>query len=264
MIAAKSNSGLMIKSVVKALSILDLFVSTRQPLSATAISRETGLNFSTTHHLVATLRECGYLEQDAASRRYRLGPRALQLALAAEDLLELPERARPVLRELALRVRESANIAVLDGGEVVYVGQASSPAPIRMFTRIGARAPVHCTGVGKVFLAFRPEEEAMVLASASGYTRFTNTTITEWQSLRQELQRIREQGWSVDREEREEGVACVAAPVRDASGSVCAALSVSGPAGRILQRLGSLSSEVTRAAQRLSLDLGHGLRGMLD
>lgn len=249
--------GTTIASVQKALSILDLVVERRAAVGVTEASRALGYSFSTTHHLMATLRACGYLEQDPASRKYRLGISALRLGLVAGDGFDLCDRAAPVLRDLAQRVNENANLAVLDQGEVVYIQQAPSTRTSRMFTRLGARAPLYCTGVGKVFLAHLPPDRARACFDAAEKVRFTARTLTRWSDLCAELDRIRAAGWAADREEREEGVACLAAPVRDAGGELCAALSLSGPAGRILPRADELAPAVVAAATALSAQLGY-------
>ncbi|MEW6523866.1 MAG: IclR family transcriptional regulator [Bacillota bacterium] len=246
-----------IGSVEKALAILDLLVERRAPAGVTEISRTLGFTFSTTHHLISTLRASGYLDQDPATRKYRLGLGALRLGLVAPDFFDLHSRAGPVLQELALEVNESANLAIFDHLEVVYIQQASSSRPSRMFTRLGARAPLYCTGVGKAFLASLSPAEARARFEASRPTRFTGSTVVDWPSLKAELEHIRQLGYALDREEREEGVACVAAQVRDASGKVCAAMSVSGPAGRILPRAAELAAGVMAAAGRLSSGLGY-------
>lgn len=251
----KKSKPTVIRSVQKALSILDLFLE-KQALNVTEISGLLGLSFSTTHHLVSTIRDCGYLRQDKVARKYRLGPKAFQIGIAAQDTIDLVHISRPILRDLASRVNENVNLAVLDHSEIVYIAQASSMRMITMFTRLGARAPLHCTGVGKVLLAYMDMKDAKTLVDTAGYQSFTRNTITEWYILERELREIKLRGYAVDREEREEGVFCVAVPVMDFSGEVCAALSISGPVGRIAERVENLVDEASKAAKKLSIKLG--------
>lgn len=246
----------LIGSVEKALSILNLFGERQTDLSVIEVSRSLGLNSSTTHHLIATLAAGGYLEQDSETRKYRLGLKALEIGLAAQQSMSLLERARPLLAELADALNESINLAVLDQNEIVYVHQATTSRPTSMFTRLGARAPLYCTGVGKVFLAGMEPSDAKRAAESSGWKRFTRQTLTSWDALEAELETIRRQGFAVDREEREEGVSCVAAPVRDFSGRVCAAISVSGPSTRIQQHISSVAEQICETADELSKSLG--------
>lgn len=247
----------MVGSVEKALSILDVFVDRRRALGVTEVSKALGLNFSTTHHLVSTLCGCGYLEQDPATRKYRLGLKALEAGLAAQESFALLERARPILRELAASTNENVNLGVLDRAEVVYIEQAASSRTIAMFTRLGARVPLYCTGVGKVYLSAMGLEEARAIAESQGWRRYTGNTLADWPSLERDLAATRKRGYAMDREEREEGVACVAAPVRDFTQQVCAAISVSGPAGRILPRAQDLAAATVAAAGDISVALGY-------
>ncbi|MDP2859153.1 MAG: IclR family transcriptional regulator [Bacillota bacterium] len=255
-----SRNPTIVSSVERALSILDVFMEARQPVSVTEVSRSLGLNFSTTHHLVSTLCASRYLEQDPGSRKYRLGLKALELGLAAGESFTLLERARPVLGELAALVNETVNLVVRDGASVVYVDQAASSRTISMFTMLGARAPLYCTGVGKVFLAEMDAEEIKPLLEAGQAHQYTRNTLTSWDSMEPELRCIRADGYSVDREEREEGVACIAAPVRDHTGIVRAAISISGPAGRVMPKVSDLAREVRQAGSTLSESLGYRAR----
>ncbi len=246
-----------IASVEKALSILNLFAERRCDLSATEVSRHFGFNFSSTHHLLATLVAGAYLTQDAKTRKYRLGIKALELGFAAREAFLLAERAQPFLEELSAEINENVNLAVLDGHEVVYIQQVTSSRALSMFTRLGARAPLHCTGVGKVYLADMPPGKARDLAELGGWIGYTPSTITNWDDMQQELVIISEQGYAIDHEEREEGVVCVACAVRDFSAEVVAAISVSGPSTRMLQRLDCVAKHATKYARALSHSLGY-------
>ena len=146
---------------------------------------------------------------------------------------------------------------MLDGAEAVYIQQVESRQMLRMFTQLGARVPLHCTGVGKVLLAWRSEEEVRQLLGPEPLAAFTPHTLTRVDAVLQELERVRRLGYAVDREEREIGVRCLAAPVRDATGRVVAALSLSAPAVRLPERrLAELAPVVLETTRELSLRLG--------
>ena len=156
------------------------------------------------------------------------------------------------MRGLAEKMGESVNLAILDRGEVVYIHQAEGRGMMRLFTRMGARASVHCTGVGKCLLAWLPPEEILTHLPPEPFARFTPYTITSRAEFLKVLANVKRQGFALDDEEREEGVSCVTAPIRGPQGVVVAAISVSGPTTRI-KRLGKLAlkAEVKAAAQAI-------------
>jgi len=161
------------------------------------------------------------------------------------------------LRELMEVSQESANLAVLEKNSVVYIEQVPVPGrTVRMFTQPGTYAPVHATGTGKAILAFEPEEVRDSIIRQIDLTHFTLNTITDPERFREELDRIREQGYALDFEEKEEGVRCLAAPVFGPEGNVVAAMSISGPAGRLSEtRLEELVPEIKRIAAACSENL---------
>ena len=152
--------------------------------------------------------------------------------------------------------QESSNLATLDRNAVVYIEQVPAPRMVRMFTEPGNRVPPHATGTGKVLLAYHGEEVAESVIQQTGLVRFTPHTVTDPRRLRQELAAIREQGYAVDSEEMEEGVRCLAAPVFGPDGKILAAMSVSGPAGRLNEaRLEELIPHIKRIAGEFSRNL---------
>jgi IclR family acetate operon transcriptional repressor len=218
------------------------------------IGSEVGLAGGTVHRLLSTLTARGYARQNPATRKYVLGPRALTLASAVRERLGV--LARPFLRELMEISGESANLAALDKNSIVYMEQVPAPRMVRMFTEPGNRVPPHCTGTGKVLLAYQPEEAVDSIIRRSGLPRFTPRTITDPDRLREELACIREQGYALDTEEMEEGVRCLAAPVFAPDGKVLAAMSISGPAGRLdEERIRELIPHIRRIAESFSASL---------
>ncbi|MDR7416993.1 MAG: IclR family transcriptional regulator [Armatimonadota bacterium] len=245
-----------VRSLLRGLQVLEILA--RDPeLSLTEIARRAHLPFSTTHRLLETLCRRGFVTQPEASGRYRLGLKAFEVGIAFLASHRLPEVARPVMVDLVKHLNETANLAVRDGREAVYVLQVESPRMLRLFAHPGARHPLYCTGVGKVLLAWEPEPEVRSLLGSGPLPRYTPRTLTDPEAVLQELRAVRARGYAVDREERETGVRCVAAPVRDATGRVVAALSVSAPATRLpYRRIPEVAGATLAAASRISRLLG--------
>lgn len=244
-----------VQSLERALDILEVLGRSEGELGVSEIGLSVGLANGTVHRLLSTLTRRGYARQVADSRKYTLGPRAITLASSSRE--RLGPLARPFLKELMEVSRESANLAALDRNSVVYIEQVPAPRMVRMFTEPGNRVPPHASGTGKVLLAFQPPESVKAVLGRSGLARFTPRTVTDMDTLLEELERIREQGYATDYEELEEGVRCVAAPVSGAEGRVVAAISISGPTGRLgPERLQEIVPEIKRIAADLSRSLG--------
>lgn len=174
-------------------------------------SGATGLSAGTVHRLLGTLVSRGYVRRNGKTRRYGLGLRALTLAITARE--RIGPLALPFLEDLMQRCQETANLAVLEDGSVLYIEQVLPPArTLRMFTDPGNRVPLHATGTGKVLLAYQPPRLIEFILDRTSLSRQTVSTITDMAQLRAELQQIRKDGYAADYEEQEEGVRCLAAP----------------------------------------------------
>lgn len=245
-------------SVRRALSIVD-YLGEHQDLrglSLAELARGVSMNKSTVLRLLAPLRDFGLVELDADTERYRVGLKALQWGQACLSGLQLRSIAAPHLHDLMEASRETVHLVIYDHAEVVYVDKVESPNTIRMFSRIGLRMPAYCTAVGKAFLAYLPEP-AFEEVVARGLAPRTPNTLASPEALRQDLERVRVRGYSVDDVENEPEVRCVGAPVFDHSARVVAALSVSGPASRVTpERIEELGRLVKRAAEEISERLG--------
>lgn len=217
-----------VQSVDRAFALLELMATAGGDATLSELAARSGLPLPTAHRIVRTMVASGYARQ-LPSRRYALGPRLIGLGDAASRLLG--EWARPQLAELVDDVGETANLAMLDGDEVVYVAQVPSRHSMRMFTEVGRRVPVHCTGVGKALLAQLPAVQVQALLVRAGMPAQTPHTITDPARLANELDRIRQQGYAVDDGEQELGVRCVAVALTRAPAPT--ALSVSGPETRV-------------------------------
>jgi DNA-binding IclR family transcriptional regulator len=221
------------------------------------VVRGCGLQKSTTHRLLAALISEGLVEQDPDSERYRLGLRLLELGMAVLNRLDVRQEAQSILRGLAERAEETVHLGVASGTDVVYLEKVESPHAFQMRSRVGARMPIHSTGLGKAILAGLPEKELEEMLAA-GIQKRTPRTIVDPDELRADLQRTRMRGYSTDMEENEEGVRCVGAPVFDHSLRVVGAISVAGPIFRFSeQRMAELAVQVVSAAQEISRRLGY-------
>jgi IclR family acetate operon transcriptional repressor len=215
------------------------------------LSTQLGLPIATTHRLVRTLVELGYVHQ-GPSREYSLGLRLMRLGEHAVQLFG--SWSMPYLRELVDSVGESANLAVLDEDRIVYAAQVPGRHTMRMFTEVGLSAPLHCTAAGKAILAQLPPDQAIAAVSASRMQPRTRHTITTAEGMRGELESVRKAGYAVDDEEQEIGVRCIAVAV---PGSFApAALSISGPSPRITDALIERSVPLLRHAAMMVGQLG--------
>jgi IclR family acetate operon transcriptional repressor len=218
-----------VQSLERAFLLLELMAEDGGEVALSRLAVESGLPLSTIHRLVRTLVARGYVRQ-LPSRRYVLGPRLIHLGESSSRTLGT--WARPHLSSLVDSTGETANLAMLDGDRVVYVAQVPSRHSMRMFTEVGRRVHLHCTGVGKVLLAQLPSGTARELIVRSGMPRRTPLTVTDPDELMGQLPQIAEQGYALDDGEQETGVRCVAVPVP--GGPLMTAISVSGPEGRVL------------------------------
>src|SRR5258708_6084386 len=240
-----------VRSLERAFELLEHLADAGGEMALSELAEASGLPMPTIYRLMRTLVNRGYVRQEP-SKRYALGPRLIRLGDGASRLLG--SWARPVLAELVNKVGETANMAVLEGDEVVYVAQGPSRRSMRMFTEVGRRVQPHCTGVGKALLAQLPTEAARAIVDRTGMEAHTPRTFTDPEALLAELVKIRKQGYALDDEEQELGVRCVAVPLTGAP--TPAALSVSGPSGRmtpeIVQQVVPL---MRKAADRFAKDL---------
>jgi DNA-binding IclR family transcriptional regulator len=220
------------------------------------LAREFSISKSTVLRLAAPLLEADLLARDEEGGRFRLGYGALRLGQAYLSRLDLRSVAAARCQALMRAARETVHLVVYDPPYVVYVDKVENEANVRMASRVGSRAPAYCTGVGKAILAWLPEPALDEVIDA-GLTARTPHTITDPGKLRAELAKIRQRGYAVDDRENEPDVRCVAAPIFEHTGTVAAALSVSGLSSRItIARVRELGPLVADAARRISLDLG--------
>ncbi len=226
--AGADRAGGGVQSVERAFQLLEALAEAGGVSTLSDLATASGLPMPTIHRLVRTLVQQGYVRQDTA-RRYTLGPRLIRLGETAGRLLG--SWARPFLAELMEATGETANLAVLEAGEVVYVGQVPSRHSMRMFTEVGRRVQPHCTAVGKVLLAQLPPVEALATLGNGPLPAHTVHTVTSPGELLPQFETAREVGYAVDDQEQEIGVRCIAVVVPGAPTPT--ALSISGPEARL-------------------------------
>jgi IclR family transcriptional regulator, pca regulon regulatory protein len=258
-----SNASAYSQSLERGLAILSAFRSGRPLLGVSELGREIGLGRSTTHRYVATLAALGYLQQDTATRKYRLGPRVLDLGFSAINSMELREVAAPHLRRLSDETGYTVNMAILDGSDVVYVERCRSSQAgqreIDLNLHVGSRLPAYCTSLGKVMLAFlSPEERAAALASVDFTQRGPNTIVSR-KALEAELDRVRADGFATNNEELAYGLRSIAAPVLSREGGAVAAINLAAHSSMMpMDRLAEqLSPTLRQAAADISAHLGY-------
>jgi IclR family transcriptional regulator, acetate operon repressor len=247
--AARSADG--VQSLDRAFQLLELMADADGEVAISRLAADSGLAVSTIHRLVRTLVMRGYVRQ-LPSRRYVLGPRLIHLGECSSRVLAT--WAQPHLSRLVDTIGETANMAMLDGDRVVYVAQVPSRHSMRMFTEVGRRVHLHCTGVGKALLSQLPAPTARELLARGGMPARTAKTITDPDELMAQLPQIAAQGYTLDDGEQEIGVRCVAVPVP--GGPLMTAISVSGPEGRVpLESVPAIVAELQETAAALAAEL---------
>jgi IclR family KDG regulon transcriptional repressor len=240
------------KTSAKAFALLETLAASRAPRGVSELARSLRVAKSNVHRHLATLVALGYVKRSDKGT-YEPTLKCWTVGVEVLNRLDLRRVARPHLEWLATRTDETVHLTILDYGEIVYIDKIESTHPVREFTRIGARAPAHCTATGKVLLAFRNELPTMPLQ------HFTRHTIRDLRRLKTELGAIRRQGYAVNLGEYGAHVNGIAAPIADHTGSAVAAAVISGPAERVRPDLLKLLAPlVVSTARAISLALGYG------
>ena len=242
-------------TVDKALRILELLG--QEELRLVDLSARTGEHKSTVQRLLVTLHNRGFVRHDERTKRYSVGLKVLQLASLALADMDLREAARDPMQRLGDLTQETVHLGVYDEPQIVYIDKIESTFPIRMYSRVGARAESYCTGIGKALIAFLTDYEFERYLRKVSFMRFTPHTITSAERLREEVVRIRAHGYALDLQEHEEGVRCAAAPVFRLDGRVAGSISVAAPAFRKSEGdIEGLAPDVVEAARQISMNLG--------
>jgi len=246
-----------IQAIERAVAILNAFSAERPELGVTELAEQLGLHKSTVHRFLVNLETAGLVERNPRSARYRLGLRIFELGGLVLQQMNLWDEALPFLEGLVRDSGETGHLAVLDGGEAIYIEKVEARRALRIPSAMGRGYPAHATSLGKVLLAHLSDEQLDAVIAERGLARYTPHTITGRRELEAELARIRRSGYAVDREEYDEGLVCIGAPISDHTGHVVAALGIGGPVTRVTPaRVEELGALVMTAASGLSRRLG--------
>lgn len=245
-----------VSAIERALEILMLLFREKREMGITEIAGEMGLHKSTVHRALATLQEYGFVEQNPVTSKYWLGIKLFSLGMLYRNRMKIQDIARPFTEELAHKCREVVHMGILENqhdiGRVLVIDKVETEQILSLTPTVGSGTLAHCSAMGKMLLAYKPDEYLQKFAE-QGLPRYTENTITDLGELKRELLQIKKQGYSLDREEIEVGLTCVAAPIIDSSGEVVAAVSVSGPVTRMTpERLPLIVNYVKEAAARIS------------
>ena len=246
-----------VQVIERSCNILDALSAHPERLSPAALAARLRLHKSTVHRLLRVL-EHEKLVRKNVNGKYGLGAKILEMAGRAMQQFDIGAEAMPILQQLVEQTGETAHVAVLSGDETVSIASLQGRWALRLPASVGRRSPAYCTSVGKAILAFLSEHEVRSLLSRTRLQRFTRHTLTSLSGLNAHLKIVRKRGYAVDDEEREEGLRCIGAPVRDYTGRVVAAISIAGPGFRVRkQRVPELSRLVIRATNEFSRELGY-------
>ena len=246
-----------IQVIDRMMHLIETLVRHPSPANLKQLAVETGLHPSTAHRILAVMVENRLVDRIEPGT-YRLGIRLLELGNLVRMRLNVRQEALPSMQTLHDELRETVNLSVRQGDEVVYVERVSSSGQMmRVVQAVGTRAPLHATAVGKVFLAEDGPDAANAYAQRAGLSRLTEHTLTDAAALESELVQIRSRGYAIDREEAEKGVSCIGAGIRDDEGRLVAGLSVSAPSDRLDT---AWAVRVRDAAEQVSRAMGYTLR----
>ncbi|MBU8908200.1 IclR family transcriptional regulator [Desertibacillus haloalkaliphilus] len=249
----------IIQSVDRALKILELFNEHETELKITDISERLHLHKSTVHSLLKTLQSHRYIEQNHESGKYRLGMKLFERGNFVLQTMDVGNLAKPHLHTISKETRQTVHLVILDGKEGVYIDKVEGLTSSSLYSRIGRRIPIHCSAVGKALVAYKSKKVLNEILDDYDFIQQTQYTITSNEEFLKELETVRQKGYSQDNQENELGVHCIAIPIRNHTGEVVAAISISSPVMRFNEEEMAKHIEILkREAKALSKKLGHG------
>ncbi|MCC6195346.1 MAG: IclR family transcriptional regulator [Burkholderiales bacterium] len=255
--APAENAKNRIQTFAKMMRVLRSFSRVDRHLPLAAIAENAQLPRATAHRILSALREIGFIEQDIRRGTYCLGLGLFELGSLARANMDLMREAKPLVDELARASATAAHLGVFNGMEIVVVEREDQPGHVMRGARLFETAPAYCTGLGKAVLAHQPQE-VLDRIVAAGLKRYTRNTLTTVLALQRDLARVRQRGYATDKGEHQLWTHCVAAPIRDASGRVFSAVSVTGPIEQVsAERTPVLAELVVQTAASISRQLGH-------
>lgn len=246
-----------VQSIDRAISVLKCFSESRSELKLSEISEMLGLNKSTVHGIINTLKYNGLIDQDNNTQKYRLGLYLIELGDLVINSMDVRNIAYPIIDKISQKLDETVHIGILDGTEVVYVFKKESTRSIKTSTKIGFRIPAYYTADGKAMLANLDEDKLLKIIPEK-IRAVTPYTITDRDKLMQDLRKIKENGFAIDNQENVVGLFCVAAPIYDYSGKAKYGLSVTGPAIRFNnEKINEAITVISEAAKEISKEIGY-------
>lgn len=255
MSASKTPS---VPAVERALGILEMLAESRNGLTLSQLVEQSGLPKSSLHCLLLTLERCGYLHRNERTSRYMFGVKLFSLANTSLSGLRLREQAIPFLVSLMQQTRLTVHMGILEQYEAVLIAKYDPPGHYRLATWLGKRMEAHCTGLGKVLAAYMPEEDLDQLIQVRGFPRHNENTLITAKRFKEEMAKVRRQGFALDDEEDEIGLRCIGAPVFDETGAVAAAVSIAGTTYQInSENLSDLAFKLKSCALSISQTLGY-------
>jgi DNA-binding IclR family transcriptional regulator len=245
-----------VEVISKVFRILEAIEAAPSGLGLKSICDVTRLNKSTAHRFLKHLEREAYLIRTEEGK-YLIGPKLSQMGARSDHRATLQAVSRPILLELWKSTRETVNLATLDHGNVLYIEVLESPHEFRLSSRVGSRRSLHSTALGKALAAFLHEKHREQIVSGLNFQSITPRTIINLVQFRQEIEKVRRQGYAVDDEETTLGARCVSAPILGSDGEAIGAISVSGPVTRVgREQVGVLSVAVVQAAKAISIAMG--------
>jgi DNA-binding IclR family transcriptional regulator len=253
----ENNSGLTL-SLCKAFDILACFTAETPQLRVIDLTKRLKMTQSNISRLLGTMAAYGYVEKDESTGCYQLGSSIITMSSIALNSIELRKQALPELFALEQKYGISANLAILKNNSMYYLAHVDSRSAPRMYTMVGYTNPLHCTAIGKVLLAFMPENDRKQIIAETGLPAYTHNTITDEEKLLAELEEVRRKGYSKEWGEHAIASSCVAAPIRDRTSKVIAGLSVSGKYNQcnLMDKEKEAAQIVIEAANIISNKLG--------
>ncbi|CAH0991160.1 Transcriptional repressor IclR [Sinobacterium norvegicum] len=254
--SASELPGAPIQALDRGINLL-ITLAKEDQVSLSDLALSVGMPPSTAHRMLGTLEKHGFVELDAASQHWSIGVEAFRVGNSYLRRTNLVDSARPFMRYLTEQTGETANLAIADQGDVVFVSQVESHNPIRAFFRSGTRGFMHTSGIGKALLATFRRAEVEKILQKKGCPEFTEKSITSPTALFADLAQIKQRGWALDDEERYSGMRCVAAPIYNAFSEAIAGVSVSGPTVRFPDdAIAEIAPMVKKAAQEITESIG--------
>jgi Transcriptional regulator len=246
----------LVSAVGRTMAVLEALAEHPEESGVSEIANKLDMSKATVYRFLQSLKARGYVVQDAEDR-YRLSVRLFELGAQALPHLDIVREAEPGMRRINELTGETVHLGILDEGSIVYVHKIDSKYNLRMYSRIGRRAPLYCTGIGKVLMAWLEEEELLAHLAQESFERRTANTLTSAEAYLQELETVRQQGYAEDHEEFEDNMRCLAAPIRDRFGHVIGGMSVSFPCFRFREELKQdYVKQLMQATQQISSQLG--------